>query len=114
MRRPLVAVTGATGFIGGRLVPALSSKDFRVRALVRRPEGYTVQGVEKREADLLQPETLTPALRGVDVAFYLVHSMMAGSAFAERDCRGDRRRRDDGDALSATRFPPRSKWDHIS
>ncbi len=87
MTRPLIAVTGATGFIGRHLVAALPEKDYRVRALVRRPQGFAVPGVETLPADLLQPETLPAALEEVDVAYYLVHSMMAGAAFAERDRR---------------------------
>lgn len=90
MNQPLrLAVTGATGYIGGRLVPRLLNEGCRVRCLVRdarRLEGRPWRSqVEVVEADPLRPATLPDALAGVDVAYYLIHSMAGGPDFAARD-----------------------------
>lgn len=69
-----VLVTGATGFIGRRLVPALVDDGHTVRAMTRRPEQYDGAG-EPVGADVMDPESLAEALDGVDVAIYLVHSL---------------------------------------
>ena len=86
---PRLLVTGATGYIGGRLVPRLLQAGYRVRCLVRDPE--RLQGrpwldeVEVASGDVLRPDTLSAALAGVEAAYYLVHSMAAGEGFHERD-----------------------------
>jgi uncharacterized protein YbjT (DUF2867 family) len=69
-----VLVTGATGFIGRRLVPALVADGHTVRAMTRRPERYDGPG-EPVGADVMDPDSLVTALEGVDVAVYLVHSL---------------------------------------
>lgn len=69
-----VLVTGATGFIGRRLVPALLDAGHDVRAMTRRPESYDGPG-EAVGADVMDPGSLAEALQGVDVAIYLVHSL---------------------------------------
>jgi uncharacterized protein YbjT (DUF2867 family) len=69
-----VLVTGATGFIGRRLVPELVERGMTVRAMTRRPEAYDGAG-EPVGADVNDPDSLTAALKGVDVAVYLVHSL---------------------------------------
>lgn len=89
----MIAVAGATGYIGGLLCRRLRQEGEDVRALARRPEDgpeLTRLGCEVRRADVLEPETLGPALEGVDVAYYLVHSMGRGSDgdFAARDKAG--------------------------
>lgn len=81
-------VFGASGYVGRNLVPHLLSRGKRVRACARRlsaleAEGW--EGVEHLCADALDPSTLSAALEGVEVAFYLVHSMGSGRGFPERD-----------------------------
>jgi uncharacterized protein YbjT (DUF2867 family) len=89
-----ILVTGATGYVGGRLVPRLLQAGYRVRVLARDPARLQGRGwldqVEVFQGDVLQPETLTPALEGVAVAHYLIHSMMGGSDFHQRDLRAAR------------------------
>lgn len=81
-------VFGASGYIGTNLTPRLQAAGWRVRASARHREVLEARGwqdVELAEADALKPETLDPVLQGIDVAFYLVHSMAAGRDFARLD-----------------------------
>lgn len=86
-------VTGVTGYVGGRLVPWLLERGYRVRVLTRdkdRLQGRGwIEAVEVVEADVLKPETLPPAMENVDVAYYLIHSMSGtkNEGFHERDMR---------------------------
>lgn len=78
-----VLVTGATGFIGGHLAQRLAAGGLRVRCLVRDPNHARSRelerhGLELHHGDVLRPETLSGAGRGIDVAYYLVHSMGRG------------------------------------
>jgi uncharacterized protein YbjT (DUF2867 family) len=87
-RRALV--TGATGFVGGRLAAALAGRSWEVRCLVRdraRARERLGSGLELLEADALDPETLQGAGRGVEIAYYLIHAMGrgAGGDFSERE-----------------------------
>src|SRR5665213_1335726 len=77
-------LTGATGYIGGRLLKRLERDGLAVRCLCRNPEalGWRVApGTELVRGDLLQPASLGAAFAGVDTAFYLVHSMNGGEGF---------------------------------
>jgi uncharacterized protein YbjT (DUF2867 family) len=81
-------VTGATGYIGGRLLPLLSAAGWQVRCLARRPENLVSRvpaGVEIQRGDVLESDSLQAALAGVGAAFYLVHSMGATGNFEEQD-----------------------------
>lgn len=90
-----ILVTGATGFVGGRLLHALVAQGYRPRCLVRSADSFKRRfrehhRVEIVEGDLLKPDQLIKALDGVDVAYYLVHSMggrtfWENKIFAERD-----------------------------
>ena len=85
----LVLVTGATGYIGGRLAPALIENGYQVRCLVRDPSRLNGRSWSANadivKGDVLSPETLGDAMQGVEVAYYLVHSMSDGKGFRERD-----------------------------
>jgi uncharacterized protein YbjT (DUF2867 family) len=84
-----VLVTGATGYIGGRLVPRLLDQGHRVRCMTRDPAQLALDPwrarVEVVAADALEPETLSAALEGCDAAFYLIHSLIGSRDFAEQD-----------------------------
>jgi uncharacterized protein YbjT (DUF2867 family) len=69
-----ILVTGATGFVGRRLAEALVGAGYDVRAMTRRPEQYDGPGTAVG-ADVHDPGTLADAVKGIDVAFYLVHSL---------------------------------------
>ena len=69
-----VLVTGATGFVGRHLTRALVADGHDVRAMTRRPDEYEGLG-EPVQGDVFEAESLDDALRGVDVAYYLVHSL---------------------------------------
>lgn len=87
--RGLILVTGATGYIGGRLAPRLLQGGWDVRCLVRDPDrldGRPWTGrAEIVRGDVLRPETLAAALQGVRFAYYLVHGMAGGPDFHNRD-----------------------------
>jgi len=76
--------------VGGRLLPRLVARECQVRCLSRRPDelrARVAEPVEVAGGDMLEPASLAPALDGVDVAYYLVHSMGEGGGFRERELR---------------------------
>ncbi len=87
-QQPIILVSGATGYVGGRLVPILLERNYKVRCMVRDTsiiEGRGWTNIEIVGADVLQYETLLSAMEHVSVAYYLVHSMAGGKGFQERD-----------------------------
>jgi uncharacterized protein YbjT (DUF2867 family) len=82
-----VLVTGATGFVGSRLVPALLAADHEVVVLTRDADGYDGPAEEVREGDILDPGSFEHALEDIEAAYYLIHSMGSGTDFAARDRR---------------------------
>lgn len=84
----LILLTGATGYVGGRLLTLLQQQGLPVRCLTRRPEALADRCSPTTEVvagDVLNPETLPAAFSGVDTAYYLVHSMGAQGNFEEQD-----------------------------
>jgi uncharacterized protein YbjT (DUF2867 family) len=80
-----ILVTGATGFVGRRLTPQLVEAGHDVRAMTRHPETYDGPGTAVG-ADVHDPDTLGPTLDGIDVAYYLVHSLDSAD-FEQKDAR---------------------------
>jgi len=80
-----ILLTGATGYVGSQLLPALIEAGHSVRCTSRRPLTDLPAGAEGVQADALTGEGLAEALDGIEVAYYLVHSMEGGGDFAARD-----------------------------
>jgi len=82
-------VTGASGYIGGRLVPELLAAGYPVRCMARDPGKLSDRlwsgAVEVVAADALERTGVLRALEGVDVAYYLIHSLGTGASFEQRD-----------------------------
>ena len=86
----MIVVSGATGYIGGLLADSLLDEGEDVRVLARTPSKASAlerKGADIVKADMLEPETLKPALEGASIAYYLVHSMGRGgdADFEQRD-----------------------------
>lgn len=91
--RRLILLTGATGYVGGRLLRPLEASGKEVRCLARRPELLRPRvrpSTEVVPGDVLDLDSLRVALQGVHTAYYLIHSLGSGSAFAEVDRRAAR------------------------
>jgi len=85
-----VLITGASGYVGSHLVPALLDAGHHVRAVARHPEVLEArgwEGVEIRRMDALDATSVQEAVSDMDAAYYLIHSMGGGKDFAERDRR---------------------------
>ncbi|WP_406143792.1 SDR family oxidoreductase [Streptomyces sp. NBC_01012] len=86
---PRCLVTGATGYIGGRLVPELLEAGHRVRCLARTPEKLRdhpwAGGTEVVKGDVTDAESVAAAMRDVDIAYYLVHALGSGPGFERTD-----------------------------
>ncbi len=90
-QRPLVLVTGATGYIGGRLVRTLHERGDQLRCMVRRPDDVRTRSepdVEIVRGDVSDPASLVDALEGVHTAYYLIHAMAGGDDFAREEREG--------------------------
>jgi uncharacterized protein YbjT (DUF2867 family) len=88
--KPLILVTGATGYVGGQLLKALLAAGHRVRCLARRPELLRIPemaGAELVAGDLLDATSVRAAMLAIHTAFYLVHSMGSAGSFEEEDRR---------------------------
>ena len=87
----LVLLTGASGYVGGRLLRALEADGRPLRCMARRPDhlrSRVAGGTEVVAGDVLDPQSLGEALRGVHTAYYLIHSMGTSRDYAENDRRG--------------------------
>ena len=86
-----ILVTGATGYIGGRLVPRLIDEGHDVRVVVRRPERLRdvpwAEGVDVVDGDLTDAAAVDRAMRDIDVVYYLVHSMGGRGDFEDAELR---------------------------
>jgi uncharacterized protein YbjT (DUF2867 family) len=93
MRR-LILVTGATGYIAGKLIPRLLNANYQIRALARDPLRLKCRSwyrhVEVVPGDVMNPSSLPSALEGVDTAYYLIHNMSSGHGYTERELEGAR------------------------
>ncbi len=83
-----ILLTGATGYVGGRLLPALLARGEQVRCFARRPEAIQPRpGLEVVAGDALDGSAVRRALEGVDVAYYLIHAMGSPDGFEQLDRR---------------------------
>jgi uncharacterized protein YbjT (DUF2867 family) len=88
VQQPRILLTGATGYVGGRLLKAFETGGHRTRCLVRRPEFLRARVADTTEVvqgDVLDPASLTSALHGIHTAYYLVHSMGSTGVFEDED-----------------------------
>lgn len=84
----LILLTGATGYVGGRLLKVLEENQFRLRCLARRPEllrPRVSSNTDVVQGDVLDRSSLISAMDGVKIGFYLVHSMGSAGSFEEND-----------------------------
>ncbi|MGE5806874.1 MAG: NmrA family NAD(P)-binding protein, partial [Ignavibacteria bacterium] len=83
----MILVTGATGYVGGRLILPLLEKGYKVRCLARDPARLKGRwnGVEIAQGDVLDEASLEKIFSGIESAYYLIHSMGSGNEFSETD-----------------------------
>lgn len=89
--QPTVLLTGATGYVGGRLRCRLTDEPVRIRCITRNPDRVSSEIRFQSEvvaADVDDFDSLGPALNGIETAYYLIHSMGLGDDFIEKDRRG--------------------------
>jgi uncharacterized protein YbjT (DUF2867 family) len=90
----LILVTGATGYIASRLIPQLLDRGYQIRALARQPQRLKNKNwfpqVSVIQGDVMEPSTLDPAFKDVDIAYYLIHNMASGHGYTERELEGAR------------------------
>ena len=87
-KAPVVLLTGASGYVGGRLIPLLEQQPVKLRCLARSPEKMRSRVKESTEivrGDVLNAPSLDEALRGVQTAYYLVHLMCGSKDFEKAD-----------------------------
>ncbi len=92
MEKPVrhLLLTGASGYVGGRLLKTLEEQDYSLRCLARQPEFLRPKvraTTDVVQGDVLNPASLQAAMRDIDAAYYLVHSMGSTGAFEEEDRR---------------------------
>ena len=83
-----ILLTGASGYVGGRLLSLLEQRGYNVRCLSRRPDEFRSKvgpGTEVVQGDAMDKDSLVAALEGIDTAFYLIHSMGANKDFESLD-----------------------------
>ena len=83
-----ILITGASGYVGGRLLSFLNGKDYQLRCMARNPEnlkGRISDNIEVFAGDVFNPESLISALDGIDTAYYNVHSLGGKEDFEKRD-----------------------------
>lgn len=86
--RPLILLTGGSGYVGGLLIPLLEKQGVRLRCLARNPEKMRSRvqpGTELVQGDVLDPASLDQAMQGVHTAYYLVHLMSGSTDFEKED-----------------------------
>jgi uncharacterized protein YbjT (DUF2867 family) len=89
--RPKILLSGATGYIGGELLPQFERSGHSVRCMVRKPEAFfrnPASGIEVVHGDVMDPASLERAIEGVEAAYYLVHSMEHSKDFETLDRQG--------------------------
>src|SRR5688572_17917984 len=87
-KEKIILLTGATGYVGGRLLKVFEAAGLRVRCLARRPEFLRQRvspAIEVEGGDVADRQSLEQAMRQVHTAYYFVHSMGVGARFEELD-----------------------------
>jgi len=93
MNKHRILLTGATGYVGGRLLKVLEAQGHTVHCIARKPAYLTSRAPAATRVfggDVLDKESLKPAFEGVDTAYYLIHSMGAARGFEDQEKRGAR------------------------